>query len=110
MRFDEWEHHCLMSRAEVRELVTAIYSHDPELGGNIRTVDDTGIDCWGNSAAIGLWTLGPALAAVEAFYDQGDGAIVRWRGGGEADGSPRPVLPPDITSYIRMREQLEELT
>jgi hypothetical protein len=99
-----------MSRAEVRELVAAIYAHDSDLGGNIREVNDVAIDVWGNSAAAGMWTLAPALAAVEAFYDLGDGSVVEWRGGGEADGSPRPVLPPDITSHIRMAEQLGELS
>lgn len=109
MKFEEWRNYSLMSEDEVRTLVAAIYSHDHKLGGQIRKVTPLAVDCWGNSAADLGWTLGPALAAVEAYYDPAALPLVEWRGGGEADGKPRPILPHDISNHIRMMEQLGDL-
>lgn len=108
MKFEDWRKYSPMSEDEVRTLVTAIYSHDSKLGGNVRGVTPLAVDCWGNSAAELGWTLAPALAAVEAYYDPAALPLIEWKGGGEADGKPRPILPFDISNHIRMTEQLEE--
>jgi hypothetical protein len=82
---------------DVRTLVEHMASFDG------RAVDDIAIHTWATAMErAGGWDLGTAMEAATWFYSIPT-APVSWLDGPNA-GSPRPVLPSDITAFHAVRE------
>jgi hypothetical protein len=91
----DWETYSPMTREDVAHLIEHIATHE----GPAVLCHPNVVDHWGIQAAIGNWDTATALHAVRDFYARVPRAV--WTGDGPEAGTLRPVLPLDITSFVR---------